>query len=170
MPIWIERVTPRGTRTHKSRWKCECGETFVASDNNVTRGHTASCGCKYANRSIIGPVRHGHYVGGKPSPTYVVWQSMVARCCNPNDTGYFRYGARGVKIDRRWREDFREFLKDMGERPDGLTIDRWPNPFGHYQPGNCRWATMTEQNRNKRMNFAKYDPDRAADYEQPWMR
>src|SRR4051812_28763979 len=94
-PVFIRRVTPKGTRTHKAIWICECGTEFVASEQNVRRNHTTSCGCKQHKKGG-GKVRHGHYVGGKPSPTYAVWQSMIDRCCNPKSQAYFRYGGAGV--------------------------------------------------------------------------
>ena len=163
-PVWVRRVTPKGTRTHKSAWVCECGKEFVASENNVRRGHTKSCGCK-SYENVGGKVVHGHYIGNKPTPTYSAWQSMIARCCNPKDQNYFRYGGAGVKVWKEWREGFPAFLNDMGERPaDDLSLDRYPNPFGHYEPKNCRWATRTEQARNRRDNFHKFEPERADDY------
>ena len=162
-PEFIERVTPKGTRTHKALWKCECGSKFVASENNVRRGHTKSCGCRLLVSRIGSPPKHGHFVGRKPSPTYISWQSMIQRCCDRNAAGYKYYGGKGVKIDRRWREDFSVFLAEMGERPDGMTLDRYPNPFGHYEPNNCRWATPSQQMKNRRDNYAKHEPDREND-------
>lgn len=76
---------------------------------------------------------------------------MRTRCLNPNSSQWPRYGGRGIKIAGRW-EDFAAFLADMGPRPAGTTLDRWPDVNGHYQPGNCRWATMLEQENNKRNN------------------
>lgn len=73
---------------------------------------------------------------------------MIQRCHNPKHSAYPRYGAKGVQVCARWREDFRNFLSDMGERPDGHTLDRISNNEG-YHPGNCRWATSKEQYENK---------------------
>jgi hypothetical protein len=72
---------------------------------------------------------------------------MRARCNNPNSDWYHRYGGRGIKICERWN-DFALFLKDMGERPNGMTLDRI-NPDGDYEPNNCRWATPAMQSANK---------------------
>jgi hypothetical protein len=88
---------------------------------------------------------HGHY----GSPTYLSWANMIQRCTNPKQKAYKYYGGRGIKVCKRWR-DFRHFLADMGVRPEGMSLDRWPNKNGNYKPGNCRWATQTEQIANRR--------------------
>lgn len=73
---------------------------------------------------------------------------MIARCTNPNNVMFYLYGGRGITVCERWRT-FDNFLADMGPRPDGLTLDRI-DPEGHYEPGNCRWATPKEQQENRR--------------------
>lgn len=81
--------------------------------------------------------------------TYDVWYAMKARCTNPNHPKYKDYGARGIGVCKRWLNSYTNFLKDMGAKPDGLSLDRINNNSG-YKPSNCRWATAKIQANNKR--------------------
>jgi hypothetical protein len=92
---------------------------------------------------------HGHFIGDKPSPTYVSWQAMIARCTNPKHPAYHSYGGRGVTICPQWLASFPQFLADVGERPKSLTLDRI-NPAGNYEPSNVRWADYLVQRQNRR--------------------
>lgn len=100
------------------------------------------------SRNRFKPV-HGHASTGKKSPTYLVWESMRTRCNLPSASNYQYYGGRGIRVCERW-DSYQNFLADMGERPAGKTLDRWPNKDGHYELGNCRWATKREQRANQR--------------------
>ncbi len=81
---------------------------------------------------------------------YWVWWQMICRCENPKTKQFADYGGRGIRVCERWRKSHEAFLADMGECPEGWTLDRWPNPDGNYEPGNCRWAMRKEQQRNRR--------------------
>jgi hypothetical protein len=99
------------------------------------------------------PKTHGMTrVGGHKgpiNPTYLSWQRMKGRCLNPKDQDYRHYGGRGITVCERWMK-FENFLADMGERPAGLQIDRYPNNDGNYEPSNCRWATKKQNARTRR--------------------
>lgn len=92
---------------------------------------------------------HGHALAERNSGTYRSWIGMKVRCYNPRWVGFHHYGGRGITVCDRWRNSFENFLEDMGERPEGKTVDRI-DVDGNYEPSNCRWATQSEQLRNRR--------------------
>ena len=94
--------------------------------------------------------RHGYKTSGKYASEYSIWSGMRARCYNEKNPTYQRYGARGVRVCPEWRENFLNFLRDMGRRPSpDHSLDRINNN-GNYEPGNCKWSTRQEQCRNRR--------------------
>lgn len=92
-------------------------------------------------------VKHGGYMDGREHPAHYTWRSMVARCTNPNHKAYNQYGGRGITVCERWMK-YENFLKDMGVPPEKMSLDRIDNNRG-YEPTNCKWATKSEQQKNK---------------------
>lgn len=140
-----------GTENNGSIWVgiCDCGaqKNFHASDLRNSKHPVRSCGCLVIETNVA----RTRYGMGHGAPTYRSWQAMIQRCTNPNVREFPRYGGAGISVCIRWLGDFPVFLTDMGERPSGTSIDRLDNSKG-YEPGNCRWATMKMQQRNRRNN------------------
>lgn len=142
----------------KSRlvWECacDCGGARVTAASALKSGRTVSCGCaqreavvrtNIATKRTHGRARHG--AGG--DRTYHSWSSMCSRCSNPNDPSFHDYGGRGISVTKPWRDSFKSFLNDMGERPPDTSIDRIDNRFGYFA-ANCRWSDKYQQARNRR--------------------
>lgn len=136
--------------------RCDCGTEKVLPNHSLRAGQIRSCGCLAVEKSQE-PRTHGHTRGGW-SPTYSSYMNAKCRVTYPSNPGWARYGGRGIDMCARWRKSFVAFLEDMGERPDGMSLDRI-DPDGNYEPGNCRWATTQQQNANKLCRDV--DPDEA---------
>ena len=140
---WIISTFAGADAWGNALWKatCQCGIKKIISASSLRQG-SQSCGCLAAER-----VRTH---GATGTTTYKTWCQIFRRCYEKSHIDYPRYGGLGIKVCKRW-ERFENFLADMGERPQGLQIDRINNDRG-YSPSNCRWVTLIEQANNKRNN------------------
>ncbi len=160
-------IKPRNDKDRQKQYReyktviceCECGNiTEPKRLDRVKVGKPKSCGCliggyprptnenkgQRQDSSRVGKTRK------KYSYTYNSFKCMRDRCINPNNNRYYDYGGRGIKVCERWKW-FSNFLEDMGERPEGRTLDR-VDVNGNYEPSNCRWSTPKEQRNNQRPN------------------
>lgn len=150
-------VSPSPLRCYRNvvwHCRCDCGESTEMRGDHLRSGHSQSCGCLSRDRvQQMGTTnaRHGHCAGYVKTGTYRSWRAAKNRTTNSSFRYWDNYGGRGIRMCPRWLDSFENFLADMGERPEGTTIDRINND-GDYEPGNCRWATPTEQQKNKRIN------------------
>jgi hypothetical protein len=143
----------------RTAWSCVCacdGRSVVKTTKVLRNGDSASCGCLRKEAVIAALRTHGHSTGYERSRELRCYHNMRQRCGNAKNIQYPHYGGRGIRVCDRWLASFENFLADMGRIPTRRhTIDRIDNDRG-YEPGNCRWATYREQNRNKR-NTATLD-------------
>lgn len=137
----------------KMQCRCECGNEVVVPLWQLKNGNNKSCGCMMrSTRSNIGRLRKTHgasngRVTGYKNRAYGIWQAMKDRCTNKNRGDYHRYGGRGITVCSAWANSFEQFLADMGEPPEKMTLERKDSDKG-YELDNCVWATRLQQGRN----------------------
>lgn len=136
---------------YKVRWKCTCvcGKSKIVLSEKLRNGEVQSCGCLRSEKSRERRLKHGQ---SYYSPEYTAWSGMKERCYNKASGNYYLYGGRGISVCSRWKNSFENFYKDMGNKPTPRhSLDRI-DVNGNYEPLNCKWSTMEEQARNKRVS------------------
>lgn len=135
-------------RKGSSFWECicDCGNIYIAKGASLTTKHTTSCMQCSQKRAGKSRAKHGMLY----SPAYHSWHGMLQRCGNPNASFYAYYGGRGITVCEEWKT-FVGFYRDMGDRPQGTTLDRIDSN-GNYCKGNCKWSTKKEQGNNRGNN------------------
>ena len=132
--------------SNKWHCRCACGAEKDVSGPSLRSGESTSCGCFRSDRNLT----HGHARKRNKTSTYKTWYAMIQRCTNPRHKQFSDYGKRGISVCADW-SSFDAFLRDMGPRPEGLTLDRTDNNRG-YEKANCRWLTRSVQQLNRRTN------------------
>ncbi len=133
------------------RCRCDCGNETRSWSTTLRDGTAQSCGCLNREKIVRSATRHGNSPRRKATPEYNSWAAMMSRCRNSRSLEFRYYGGRGITVCERWN-DFRNFLSDMGKRPEKTTLDRIKVNL-NYDPSNCRWATKETQSNNCRSNI-----------------
>lgn len=144
----VTSVSRGDDRRMRASCICTCGGVTTPTLSSLVNENVRSCGCLWLDSVITSNSSHGHSKGFRRSRTMTAYHNMHTRCYNRTSSKFKDYGARGITVDDRW-STFEVFLEDMGECPEGMTIDRVDVNLG-YNKDNCRWVTNKEQARNKR--------------------
>jgi hypothetical protein len=140
----FEEITQKERRGKFYLCRCKCGNESVVRGDQLRMGRSKGCKECYSKKFKKNVTKHNMHT----TSTYSIWRGIKKRCTLPSHPSYKNYGARGITYCKEW-QSFENFLKDMGERPEGMQIDRINNE-GNYEPSNCRWVTAAENLKNKR--------------------
>jgi hypothetical protein len=139
---------PRG----RALWlcHCECGAEKAVQGSALAKGRIVSCGCWVREALRVSGRKNRRHGQSRGTPEYRAWRNMISRCTWPKLRDWRHYGGRGIRVAQEWLSSFEAFFAHIGPRPSpGLSVDRI-DVNGHYEPGIVRWATASEQNRNRR--------------------
>lgn len=146
---------PSGKAVRQWLCRCDCGTEVIVSGDALKSKNTRSCGCLHREQSRKNGMANRRH-GMIESSTYKSWASMLSRCRYASKPENRHHAGSGVTVCARWDPrqggSFENFLSDMGKRPEGKTLDRYPDQAGDYEPQNCRWATPEEQANNQKSN------------------
>ena len=167
--LLVVEMTYESGKNAKAKCICDCGAEKIVTAYNLKSGNTKSCGCLAreriaevsrtpCRREAVGDKTRTH--GYSCTPTYASWCDAKKRCYSPQNKRFAEYGARGISMCDAWKNSFEAFLRDMGERPMAMTLERKDVNKG-YEPGNCIWATRTQQAQNTRANVATWEKVRS---------
>lgn len=148
--IVLERSFKPHYRQAKWKCRCACGTVWDVEYYTLISGKVISCGCYRREMLSRTKATHGESRVGALTAEYRCWRWMKKRCLNPSSIGWADYGGRGITVCDRWLADYLNFLTDMGRKPSPVhSLDRI-DVNGNYEPSNCKWATLSEQARNRR--------------------
>ncbi len=144
---FIENVEKIKYYHQQAMYRCTCGNTTVVRIDHVNKNTVRSCGC--LQKEIVSGRFKTHGFSG--TKEHAIWKSIIQRCINPRNASYKNYGQKGITICEEWRNSFEAFFRDMGTKPEKMSIDRIDNTRS-YSKDNCKWSTNKEQQNNKSSN------------------